>query len=143
MESMGGRDISPEEVLTLPVDVVVPAALENAITEENAPDIKASIVLELANGPTTIEADAILAKKGVTVIPDILANAGGVAVSYFEWYQNIHGEKWKKEDVFAKLKEKMESASEAVHAASVEHKVSLREAAYIVALKRLAETDAA
>ena len=79
----------------------------------------------------------------MTVIPDILANAGGVAVSYFEWYQNIHGEKWKKEDVFAKLKEKMESASEAVHAASVEHKVSLREAAYIVALKRLAETDAA
>ena len=143
MESVGGRDISPEEVLTLPVDVVVPAALENAITEENAPDIQASIVLELANGPTTIEADAILAKKGVTVIPDILANAGGVAVSYFEWYQNIHGEKWKKEDVFAKLKEKMEAASEAVHAASLECKVSLREAAYIVALKRLAEGDAA
>ncbi len=142
MESMGGQDISPEEVLTLPVDVIVPSALENAITEENVGDINASIVLELANGPTTIEADAILAKKGVTVIPDILANAGGVAVSYFEWYQNMHDEKWKKEDVFAKLKEKMESAAEAVHAASLEYKVSLREAAYIVALKRLAEAAA-
>jgi glutamate dehydrogenase/leucine dehydrogenase len=143
MEAMGGRDISPEEVLTLPVDVIVPSALENAITGENASGIKASIVLELANGPTTIEADVLLAKKGVTVIPDVLANAGGVAVSYFEWYQNMHDEKWKKEDVFKKLKEKMEAASKTVHAASLEYKVSLREAAYIVALKRLAETDAA
>ena len=140
MESMGGRDISPEEVLTLPVDIIVPAALENAITEENADDIKASIVLEMANGPTTLEADAMLAKRGITVIPDILANAGGVAVSYFEWYQNMHGETWGKEDVFKKLKEKMDSATQAVHAAHKEYNVSLREAAYIVALKRLVET---
>ena len=138
MESMGGRDISPEEVLTLPVDIIVPAALENAITEENADDIKASIVLEMANGPTTLEADAMLAKRGITVIPDILANAGGVAVSYFEWYQNMHQESWRKEDVFQKLKEKMEPASLAVYQASLEYKTSLREAAYIVALKRLA-----
>jgi len=139
MESMGGRDISPEEVLTLPVDIVVPAALENAITKENADDIKAGIVLEMANGPTTLEADAMLAKRGVTVIPDILANAGGVAVSYFEWYQNMHGENWHKEDVFRKLKEKMEPASLAVYQASLQYKTSLREAAYIVALKRLAQ----
>ncbi|MBI2613094.1 Glu/Leu/Phe/Val dehydrogenase [Candidatus Kaiserbacteria bacterium] len=138
MESLGGRDVSPEEVLTLPVDVVVPAALENAITEENAKDIKASIVLEMANGPTTLEADKILARKGVLVIPDFLANAGGVAVSYFEWYQNMHGETWKKDAVFEKLKEKMESAARSVHEASKEYSVSLRDAAYIVALKRLA-----
>ncbi len=133
-----GKDISSDEVLTLPVDIVVPAALENAITEKNALDIKASIVLELANGPTTIEADEILRAKGVTVIPDILANAGGVAVSYFEWYQNTHDEKWKKEDVFKKLKEKMDSAVHAVYDAHKAYGVSLREAAYIVALKRIA-----
>ena len=140
MDTLGGRDISPEEVLVLPADIVAPSALENAITDENAPRVQASIVLEMANGPTTREADAILAKRGVTVIPDILANAGGVAVSYFEWYQNMHREKWAKQDVFDKLKEKMESATRAVHAAAKEHDVSLRDAAYIVALKRLSES---
>ncbi len=139
MEQMGGKDISPEDVLTLPVDVVVPAALENAITEKNAGDIKASIVLEMANGPTTREADEILREKDVMVIPDVLANAGGVAVSYFEWYQNMHNEKWTKADVFSKLKEKMDSASEEVDEASKKYKVSLRDAAYIVALERLAK----
>lgn len=139
MESLGGRDVSPEEVLTLPVDIVVPAALENAITEENAKDIKASIVLEMANGPTTLEADKILARKGALVIPDFLANAGGVAVSYFEWYQNMHGELWSKDEVFKKLREKMDAAARAVYEASKEYDVSLRDAAYIVALKRLAE----
>ncbi|MEK9153985.1 MAG: Glu/Leu/Phe/Val dehydrogenase [Patescibacteria group bacterium] len=134
----GGKDISSDEVLTLPVDIIVPAALENAITEKNAPDIKASIVLELANGPTTLEADEILRAKRITVIPDILANAGGVAVSYFEWYQNMHDEKWKKEDVFKKLKAKMDSAARAVYGAHKTYGVSLREAAYIVALKRIA-----
>lgn len=140
MESLGGRDVSPEEVLTLPVDIVVPAALENAITEENAKDIKASIVLEMANGPTTLEADKILARKGALVIPDFLANAGGVAVSYFEWYQNMHGERWSKDEVFKKLREKMDAAARAVYEASKEYDVSLRDAAYIVALKRLAES---
>ncbi|QQG37696.1 MAG: Glu/Leu/Phe/Val dehydrogenase [Candidatus Kaiserbacteria bacterium] len=137
MEAMGGRDLSPEEVLTLPVDVIVPAALENAITDKNARKIQASIVLELANGPTTMEADQILKKKGITVIPDILANAGGVAVSYFEWYQNQHNERWSKMDVFEKLREKMELAAEATQGAAMQYKVSLREAAYIVALQRL------
>ena len=137
MEALGGREISPEEILTLPVDILVPAALENAITRENADQIKAKIVLEMANGPTTMEADEILERKGVIVIPDILANSGGVAVSYFEWYQNIHNERWEREDVFEKLREKMEKASEDVFKTAQEYKVSLRQAAYIVALKRL------
>lgn len=141
MEKLGGRDIFPEEVLELPVDIVVPAALENAITKENAKKIQASIVLEMANGPTTLEADEILRKKDVTIIPDILANAGGVAVSYFEWYQNIHDEKWKKEDVFKKLKEKMDLAAQAVYEASKEYNVPLRDAAYILALQRLAQSS--
>jgi glutamate dehydrogenase (NADP+) len=140
MELLGGRDISPEEVLTLPVDIVAPSALENAITEKNAKDIQASIILEMANGPTTREADKILNAAGKTVIPDILANAGGVAVSYFEWHQNMYGESWEKADIFTKLREKMETAVQTVHAASKEYQVPLREAAYIVALKRLASS---
>lgn len=137
MEKLGGRDISADEVLTLPVDIVVPAALENAITKENAEKVQAKIVLEMANGPTTLEADEILSEKGVTVIPDILANSGGVAVSYFEWYQNMHDEKWKKDDVLAKLKDLMETATDKVFTASQKYGVSLRQAAYVVALERL------
>ncbi len=139
MDTLGGRDISPEEVLELPVDIVVPAALENAITGASAGRVQAKIVLEMANGPTTREADEILGRKGVLVIPDVLANAGGVAVSYFEWYQNMHGEIWKKEDVLKKLEEKMNTATRAVYEASKEFDVSIRDAAYIVALKRLEE----
>src|SRR3989344_6049579 len=139
MELLGGRDISSAEVLELPVDIIVPAALENAITAENAARVQASIVLEMANGPTTNEADEILKKKGILVIPDVLANSGGVAVSYFEWHQNMHEEEWTREDVFTKLQEKMKDATRSVYAASREYDVSLREAAYIVALKRLAE----
>lgn len=138
MELLGGRDISPAEALTLPVDIVAPSALENAITEANAAQIQAWIILELANGPTTREADKILHKAGKMVIPDILANAGGVAVSYFEWHQNIYGETWEKSDIFAKLEEKMQAATRAVFETSREYKVPLREAAYILALKRLA-----
>lgn len=134
---LGGRHVSPEEVLTLEVDIVVPAALENAITIDNARSIKAAYVLEMANGPTTQEADAVLADRGVIVIPDILANAGGVAVSYFEWYQNMHDEKWGKEDVFKKLEEKMRTAARATVAESKAQSISLRDAAYAVALKRL------
>lgn len=117
----------------------MPAALENSITKENAERIKSGIILEMANGPTTQEADEIFAKKNTLVIPDILANSGGVAVSYFEWYQNIHKEKWDKEEVFSKLKEKMERAADEVFDISIKHKVNLREAAYIVALKRIVE----
>lgn len=133
----GASDISLEEILTLPVDVVVPAALENSITEAVARHMKASIVLELANGPTTAAADAILAERGILVIPDILANAGGVAVSYFEWYQNMHGEHWPKADVFTKLEEKMRSAARETHARATAHQIPLRDGAYLLALDRL------
>ena len=139
IERLGGRDISPEEIFELPVDIVVPAALENAITKENAEKIRASIVLEMANGPTTLEADAILKEKGTVVIPDILANAGGVAVSYFEWKQNTLGEHWKKNAVLKDLKKLMESAVDDVYETSERHAVTLRDGAYIVALKKLHE----
>lgn len=134
---VGAREISSDEILILPVDIVVPAALENAITDKNANKIKANIVLEMANGPTTLEADAILEKNGVTVIPDVLANAGGVAVSYFEWEQNRKNEHWKQTDVFARLKKSMGTATDAVLAAAKKHRVSLRESAYIVALESI------
>lgn len=137
----GAQNISPRDVLLLPVDIAVPAALENAITKENAEGIRTAFVLEMANGPTTPEADEVLAKKGVVVIPDILANAGGVAVSYFEWYQNMHGEKWSREEVYKKLEEKMRTAARAVCAESEQSGTTLREAAYVVALRRLAENN--
>lgn len=137
LAGFAGSTISNEEILALPVDILVPAALENAITEMNARDIKASIILELANGPTTLEADAILHEKGTIVVPDILANAGGVVVSYFEWEQNRRGEKWTKDDVLTKLKEKMEVAAQKVWDESEAKKISLRDAAYSVALKAL------
>jgi len=136
-KKLGGRDIKPDEVLELPVDILVPAALENVITHNNADKIKAKIILELANGPTTLEGDKILNKKGIIVIPDILANSGGVATSYFEWYQNLHERHWTKERVLKKLKEKMEIATNEVYRASLEYKTTLREAAYIQALKRI------
>ena len=136
-EKMGGKQVSSDELLTLPVDILVPSALENVITKENADKIKANIILEMANGPTTLEADKILDKKGVMVIPDILANSGGVATSYFEWYQNLHNLKWSKNEVFKKLKEKMETAAENVLKTQAKYKATLREAAYILALKNI------
>lgn len=131
------HDISPQEILTLPVDILVPAALENAITEKNAADIKAKIILEMANGPTTLEADTVLEERGVTIIPDILANAGGVVVSYFEWLQNKSGQKWQRDEVFHELKTKMESASEKVFFMSRAKHISMRDAAYVVALRNI------
>jgi len=138
-DKVNGQDVTPEEVLTLPVDIIVPAALENVLTRDNASDVKASIVLELANGPTTKEADGILNEKGILVIPDILANAGGVATSYFEWYQNMHNEKWPKEEVLNKLRDKMTEATDRIYNLAKEKNVTLREAAYISALKRIEE----
>lgn len=142
-DKVGGQDITPQEILTLPVDIIVPAALENVLTGDNAPDVKASIVLELANGPTTEEADEILKNKGVLVIPDILANAGGVTTSYFEWYQNMHNEKWPKEEVLNKLREKMSEAADRIYNLAKDKNVTLREAAYIRALKRIEEKNLA
>jgi glutamate dehydrogenase/leucine dehydrogenase len=138
-EKLKGRDISPQEILTLPVDIVVPAALENVLNENNEPQIKAKYILELANSPTTLNADDALNQRKVVIIPDILANSGGVAVSYFEWYQNIYDEKWTKEEVFKKLREMMNKATDAIYDLSHKHHVSYREAAYILALERLKE----
>ncbi len=135
----GSKPISNEDILELGVDVLFPSALENVITEENAANVKAKISVELANGPTTPEADSILYKKGVFVIPDFLANAGGVTVSYFEWVQNIYAHYWEEEEVHVKLDRKMTRAFHDVLAMSLEHKVDMRVAAYMVSVQRVAE----
>jgi glutamate dehydrogenase/leucine dehydrogenase len=136
-EKIGGQEITPQDILELPVDILIPAALENVITPQNAPDIKAKIILEMANGPITAEADEILERNNSTVIPDILANAGGVAVSYFEWYQNVHQQTWTKQEVFDKLQQKMTKAVKEVFKMKQKYKVSLRDAAYLLSLTRL------
>lgn len=133
----GGKPISNNDLLELPVDILVPAALENQITAENANRIKAKVVLEMANGPTTPEADEVLYKKDIILVPDVLANSGGVTVSCFEWEQNLKNEHWKEADVNLKLKKKMASAFEAVWETSKKYKIDLRTAAFIVATGRI------
>lgn len=133
----GTSEITNEQLLELDVDVLVPAALENVFTAENAEKIQAKFILEMANGPTTPEADEIFAKNGVIVVPDILANSGGVCVSYFEWYQNMRNEKWSKEDVLKKLDEHMITAFKEVRDAQAKYNCTLRTAAYIVAANRI------
>ena len=130
-------NITNEELLGLDVDVLVPAALENAIQKPNAKNIKAKLVLEMANGPTTPEAEEILFKAGIDVIPDVLANAGGVTVSYFEWVQNLHGYYWTKEEVDKKLKPIMPSAFNDIQQAVEDKKAPYRKAAYFLAVKRI------
>jgi len=134
-----GRDISNEELLELDVDILVPAALENVVNEKNADKIKAKIILEMANNPLTEEADEILNKKGVIIIPDILANSGGVIVSYFEMIQNLNNEKWNKEKVFEELEKYLSKAFDEVWQIKGKLNVDLRKVAFIVALKRLYE----
>jgi glutamate dehydrogenase/leucine dehydrogenase len=131
--------ITNEELLLLSCDVLIPAALENQITEKNATDIKAELIVELANGPTTPEADDILLFRGIPVVPDILANAGGVTVSTFEWEQNLKKEHWTEADVFAKLKKIMDEETEIIYNRSLELKTDIRRAAFIVALERIEE----
>jgi len=135
--------IPNDELLTLDVDVLVPAALGNVITEENAEAIAAELVVEGANGPTTSAADSILADRDIAVIPDILANAGGVTVSYFEWLQDINRRAWSLERVNDELETEMRDAWRAVRTEFERRDVIWRDAAYIVALSRIAEAHEA
>ncbi len=132
-----GRPIDNDAILELPVDILVPAALEGVITKKNADKIKAKVILEMANGPTTPDADPFLHRKSITVIPDILANSGGVTASAFEWEQNMKGEHWTKADVNRKLKAKMKLATEDVWKTSEQYKTDLRTAAFNIALTRI------
>ena len=156
----GADAVTNEEILELPCDILIPAALENQIRGDNVASIRSRLVAEAANGPTTPEADRYLAERGVPVLPDILANSGGVTVSYFEWVQNIENEQWDLEEVNAKLRRKMDRATDAVvderervnaslgelagrgdggapDEASLQP-IGLRTAAYVLAIRRVA-----
>jgi glutamate dehydrogenase (NAD(P)+) len=139
IEFPGSKPISNEALLELDVDVLFPSALENVITEKNAGNIKAKIIAELANGPTTPEADDILFNNGKFVIPDFLCNAGGVTVSYFEWVQNLHSYYWEEKEIHEKLDKKMTKAFADTLAMAQEYKVDMRQGAYMVAILRVAE----
>lgn len=133
----GAKKIKAEDFFAFDVDVLIPAALENQITGDNVDNIKAKIILELANGPTTPEADEVLYKNNIIVIPDVLANAGGVTVSYFEWLQNISNNYWTLEEVDKELAEKMIPAWQAIWVKAKELKTDLRTASFIVAIQRI------
>lgn len=133
----GSKNITNDELLEIECDVLIPAALENQITETNAKKIKTKLIVELANGPTTPEADDILFARGIPVVPDILANAGGVTVSTFEWEQNLKKEHWTEIDVFEKLKKIMNEETEIIWNKSKELNTDIRRAAFIVALERI------
>ncbi|MCM3267884.1 Glu/Leu/Phe/Val family dehydrogenase [Paenibacillus elgii] len=133
------QQITNKELLVQECDILVPAAIENQLTEENAPDIKARIVVEAANGPTTLKATEILTNRGILLVPDVLASAGGVVVSYFEWVQNNQGYYWSEEEVQEKLEKILTTSFHNVYRTSSDKKVDMRLAAYIVGLKRVAE----
>ncbi len=134
-----GQVISNQELLELHVDILVPSALENVITDQNAANISAKYIIEMANGPVTPQADQILEQHGTTVIPDILANAGGVTVSYFEWVQNLQGYYWSRDEVITKLQPLMDQAFETMWQVKNNKHVSARLAAYVVAVRRVLE----
>jgi glutamate dehydrogenase (NAD(P)+) len=131
--------ISNAELLTLPCDILIPAALEGQLTEDNAADIKTRMVVEAANGPTMPEAERILSDRGIPVVPDILANAGGVTVSYFEWVQALQAFPWTEAEVNSRLKYIMDRAFNATHASSEKYQVSMRTGALITAIERVAD----
>jgi len=133
------ENISNGELLELKVDILCPAGLETVLTKENAPRIKARIVAELANGPTTPEADEVLYHNGIFSIPDFLCNAGGVTVSYFEWVQSSARYYWDENEVHQRLGEKMTKAFQTVLAESLKRKINMRLAAYVVAVARVTE----
>lgn len=135
----GAKRISLEEFWASDVDIVIPAALENSITKEVAESIKAKLVCEAANGPTTPEADEVFAERGIVLTPDILTNAGGVTVSYFEWVQNLYGYYWSEEEVEQKEEVAMVKAFESIWKIKEEYNVTMREAAYMHSIKRVAE----
>ena len=140
LEGFVGADyITNKELLELPCDVLIPAALENVITEKNAPEIKARMLVEAANIPTSPEADRVLEDKGVVVMPDILANAGGVCVSYFEWTQNLQASYWEEDRVNRKLMNTLIGSYSLVKLVSEQNKVSLRTASYALAIGRVAK----
>lgn len=132
------KEITAEEFWGLDVDVLSPCAMENTINKDTAPLIKTNLVVEGANGPTTLEGEEILQKNGITVVPDILANAGGVTVSYFEWVQNRYGYYWTETEVEQKEEQAMKSAFDAIYKIKEEYNVSMREAAYMHSIKRVA-----
>jgi glutamate dehydrogenase (NADP+) len=138
-EAVNAQTISNEAILELDVDILIPAALENQITTDNAGSIRAPVVVEVANGPVTSEADAVLEKRGILVVPDILANAGGVTVSYFEWVQNRSGFYWTLDEVHRRLHETMAREFIAVFETMQKHGVDMRTAAYVQALGRIGE----
>ena len=136
----GGEKITNKELLSSKVDVLIPAAMENVITTENASNIQAQLIVEGANGPTSAEADAIIQEKGILVVPDILANAGGVTVSYFEWVQNRLGYKWELDRVQRRSERILGEAFDKVFNTMLGYGVSMRIAAYIVAIDKVAQT---
>ncbi|MCL4451200.1 MAG: Glu/Leu/Phe/Val dehydrogenase [Candidatus Thermoplasmatota archaeon] len=135
----GTKNITNEELLELNVDVLIPAAIENQLTSKNADKVKAKIILELANGPTTPDADEIFFKKKIMLLPDFLANSGGVTVSYFEWVQNVSGLYWDLDEVYSRLDKKMTKATKEVLDAAEKYKIDSRTAAYTISIKRVAD----
>ena len=135
----GGDSVSNADLLTTDCDVLIPAALEDVLTEKNAHAVKAKLIVEGANAPTTFEADAIFEKRGIHVVPDVLANAGGVTVSYFEWVQNLQQFRWELAEVNERLERRMVQAFEAVKSKAALHQTTLRRGAFLLALERVAE----
>jgi glutamate dehydrogenase/leucine dehydrogenase len=133
----GAKNVTNDELLVLPCDILAPAALENAITKDNAASVKAKVIVELANGPTTPDADKILHEQDIVVIPDVLANAGGVTVSYFEWQQNLADEHWTEEEVFGKLEPIMKDAFADIWKKKEEIGEDMRTAAFVLAVQRI------